>query len=93
MDIASCFRMPLYFILSGLFFKDYGGFKYFMVKKTNKLAIPWLFFFVLNIIFFPFLLCGLFPTLYEKPVVGTNYFFCFYFEKSNNMPSAIWFLL
>jgi fucose 4-O-acetylase-like acetyltransferase len=26
-------RMPLYFILSGLFFKDYGGFCEFMLKN------------------------------------------------------------
>ena len=29
-------RMPLYFILSGLFFKDYGGGYNFFIKKTNK---------------------------------------------------------
>lgn len=34
------FRMPLYFVLSGLFFKTYGGFANFVKKKTNKLLIP-----------------------------------------------------
>lgn len=53
MELASCFRMPLYFILSGLFFKDYGGFKFFLVKKTNKLAIPWLFFYTFYAALFP----------------------------------------
>lgn len=28
-------RMPLYFILSGLFFKDYGGFINFLTKKNE----------------------------------------------------------
>ncbi len=28
-------RMPLYFILSGLFFKDYGGWIKFFIQKTN----------------------------------------------------------
>lgn len=36
-------RMPLYFILSGLFFKDYGGFLNLLVKKANKILIPFLF--------------------------------------------------
>ena len=27
--------MPLYFILSGLFFKSYGGVKNFFIKKIN----------------------------------------------------------
>lgn len=30
-------RMPLYFILSGMFFKDYGGFKNLLIKKVNKI--------------------------------------------------------
>ena len=42
-------RMPLYFILSGLFFKQYEGFKGFLTRKTNKLLIPFLFFFLLMI--------------------------------------------
>ena len=39
------FRMPLYFILSGLFFKQYEGIVGFLKRKTNKLLIPFLFFF------------------------------------------------
>lgn len=39
-----CFRMPLYYFLSGLFFKEYGGMKDFVVRKVNKLVIPYLFF-------------------------------------------------
>lgn len=30
------FRMPLYYILSGLFFKEYNGFFDFIIRKTNK---------------------------------------------------------
>lgn len=41
------FRMPLYFVLSGLFFKEYSGFAEFLVRKTNKLLIPFLFFYML----------------------------------------------
>ena len=40
-------RVPLYFVLSGMFFKDYGGFISTVWKKTNKLIIPFLFFFLL----------------------------------------------
>lgn len=38
------FRMPLYFFLSGLFFKKYSSFKEFLIKKTNKILIPYFFF-------------------------------------------------
>lgn len=43
-------RMPLYFILSGLFFKDYGNIVNFIIKKINKLVIPFGFFFTLYLI-------------------------------------------
>ena len=45
-DALSSFRMPLYFILSGLFFKLYEGFVDFVKRKVNKLLIPFLFFLV-----------------------------------------------
>lgn len=37
-------RMPLYFFLSGIFFKDYGGFKPTLLKKTDRLLVPAIFF-------------------------------------------------
>lgn len=44
-EIFEQLRMPLYFILSGLFFKDYaGGLREFLLRKTNKILIPYLFF-------------------------------------------------
>lgn len=39
-------RMPLYFILSGLFFKDYGGLGHLFKKKFNKILFPFLFFYL-----------------------------------------------
>ena len=34
------FRMPLYFFLSGLFFKQYSGIFEFTIKKINNLIVP-----------------------------------------------------
>ena len=34
------FRMPLYYFLSGIFFREYAGLLSFSVKKINKLIIP-----------------------------------------------------
>ena len=45
-------RMPLYFMLSGLFFKNYGGGKYFFIKKVNKILIPFIFFYLLGYLIF-----------------------------------------
>ena len=48
--MMSLFRMPLYFILSGLFFKTYDGFFPLFKKKTNKLLIPFFFVFIFTIL-------------------------------------------
>lgn len=45
-------RMPLYFILSGLFFKTYDGFGDFIRRKTNKILVPFLFFYLLAYVIF-----------------------------------------
>lgn len=45
-------RMPLYFILSGLFFKDYGGLFQLLLKKTDKILIPFLFFYISGYLLF-----------------------------------------
>ena len=39
-------------MLSGLFFKTYGGFKNFIVKKTNKILLPFIFFYLLGYVAF-----------------------------------------
>ena len=45
-NIFDQMRMPLYFILSGLFFKDYaGGIKEFLLRKVNRILIPYIFFY------------------------------------------------
>lgn len=47
----SMLRMPFYFTLSGLFFKDYGGFRT-ILKKVNKLLVPFVFFYTLSYLSF-----------------------------------------
>lgn len=49
-------RMPLYFFLAGMFFKEYTGFLDFVIRKTNKLVIPFLFFCLISVI--PLLISG-----------------------------------
>lgn len=46
------FRMPLYYFLSGCFFKPYNGFVDFIKRKTNKLLVPFFF----SYLFFSFLI-------------------------------------
>lgn len=49
------FHMPLFFVLSGLFYKDYESFIGFVKRKVNKLLIPFVFF-MITTSWIPFLL-------------------------------------
>lgn len=49
--LLSNLRMPLYFVLSGLFFKTYGSTANFTVKKLNKILVPLVFFYVIGEVF------------------------------------------
>ncbi|MBR5685531.1 MAG: acyltransferase family protein [Muribaculaceae bacterium] len=81
-DQVTSFRMPLYFILSGLFFKQYEGFIGFLKRKTNKLLIPFLFF-LLTTSVIPF------------AIINHDLSLKFFFTKMNGpvYNYAIWFLL
>lgn len=49
--MGTYFRMPLYFFLSGLFFKKYDCYVDFLHRKTNKLFVPYLVFALLGVAF------------------------------------------
>ena len=86
-------RLPLFFFLSGCFFKPYNGWLDFIKRRTNQLLIPFVFWFIVTNIFLVYLysLLGI-HIIYTQPVgiwhevvrfLRTDYFF--------NIP--IWFLL
>lgn len=86
------FRMPLYFFLSGCFFKTYGGFWDFTKRKLNKLLIPFLFFY--------FTVCCLIPRLAVDLL--NRHWYCLPYNKfltgflttGDGFPfGAVWFLL
>ena len=45
-SMIASFRMPLYFFISGIFFKSYEGLFGFFIRKINKLIVPFLFFYL-----------------------------------------------
>ncbi|MCQ2327085.1 MAG: acyltransferase family protein [Bacteroidales bacterium] len=85
------FRMPLYFVLSGLFFKEYSGFSNFFKRKINKLLIPFFAFYILFSIIFPNLMSVIAPDFIPLNHLGMRSLTGIYYEKSYNIP--IWFLL
>ena len=47
-NMLQTFRVPLYYFLSGLFFKSYGSLREFTIRKTNNILVPLLFFYLLT---------------------------------------------
>ena len=89
--VGNTFRMPLYYFLSGLFFKPYNGFFNFAIRKANKLLIPFFFFYFCTGVIVPFILQELNVDMGIKSVIGWHSFIDFYNEKFTNIP--LWFLL
>lgn len=83
--ILGMLRMPFYFTLSGIFFKDYGGFMPTLTKKINKLFIPFIFFFTISYAIF----VGI--RLFIGGEIDIPYY-CFVTSKTM-VNIALWFLL
>ena len=87
--IMNLFRMPLYFVLSGLFFKTYEGLFPFLKKKTNKLLIPFLFSFLFVVIPFTVILCK----MNGEEITALGLFWGEYGKLNLGINGASWFLL
>ena len=66
-SMLSCFRMPLYFFISGVFFKSYEGLFGFILRKINKLIIPFLFFY-LSAFLMKYIVWKIAPGVFQLPV-------------------------
>lgn len=91
-NIIKSIRLPLYFFLSGCFFKTYGGFADFLKRKLNKLLLPFLFWFCFSLglaAFFYFIFDLKLFSYYELNIhsILANTFYGTYPN------SPIWFLL
>ncbi len=83
--VLGMLRMPLYFTLAGMFFKDYGGFTPTLVKKLNKLFVPFIFFFTISYLNFVAI------KLFLGGEIDIPYY-CFLTSKTM-VNVALWFLL
>ncbi len=108
LPLLGALRMPLYFILSGLFFKDYGSLFNLIIKKTNRLIIPLMFFAsielliisfqtplsILDNIALPFIKPGImnFPTWFLLCLFWVNIFYYFIHTKCHKIYTKIIFV-
>lgn len=88
------FRMPLYYFLSGIFFKNYSGFIDFSIRKINKLLIPYVFFFLIS--YLAGIICY-FLDFYEKGILLEPFKWSLILEiftgETISYNAPIWFLL
>lgn len=94
-DMLQAFRVPLYYFLSGLFFKTYDGFGDFARRKTNNIIVPFAFFY-LAACALAFILCaGL--HFDQKGLIGDTFRWQYIFdpltEREYHYSVALWFLL
>lgn len=93
-DFFKAFRMPLYFFLSGVFFKTYDGFFSFAKRKVNKLLIPFIFWYVVGSVCISILLYRVWGIVLER---ADNFSFWGsmgeFFTREDFPNSPIWFLL
>lgn len=85
---SDALRMPLYFLLSGLFFKTYNGFQSFFIKKVNNLIVPFLFWLLIA-----YLLVSIGRLMITKETYDISNLFKWFFTHEIDFNIAIWFLV
>ena len=83
-DALCIMRMPLYFFLSGLFFKPYENYHGFLIRKVNKLLIPFLFFRIVSCIIGP---------LANKTPIEWHTMWDFLYTQLSAPNTPLWFLM
>lgn len=91
-SMLSCFRMPLYFFISGVFFKSYEGLGGFVVRKINKLIIPFLFFYV-SAFLLKYIVWKIAPGVFHLPVSWRELLVLFHGHELIKFNPPIWFLI
>ena len=89
----SSMRLPLYFFLSGCFFKPYNGWLDFLKRKTNKLLIPFVFWFIVTNILIIYLYSLLNIHVFYSQPVGIWHEVVRFIQKGKFFNIPIWFLL
>ncbi|MCD8031948.1 MAG: acyltransferase [Bacteroides sp.] len=91
-SMIAAFRMPLYFFISGLFFKSYEGFRGFALRKINKLLIPFLFFYV-GAFLLKYVVWLVAPGTFQQPVSWNELLLIFQGHSLIKFNPPIWFLV
>lgn len=91
-SMISCFRMPLYFFISGIFFKSYEEFAGFLIRKINKLLIPFTFFYITAFLL-KYVVWKIAPGVFHLPVQWSEMLVIFHGHDLIKFNPPIWFLI
>lgn len=91
-SIIASFRMPLYFFISGIFFKSYEGFLGFFLRKINKLIIPFTFFYI-GAFLLKYIVFVVAPKAFQMPVSWSELLLVFQGHDLIKFNPPIWFLI
>lgn len=91
-SMIACFRMPLYFFISGIFFKSYEGLPGFLIRKINKLLIPFTFFYV-GAFLLKYITWRIMPGVFHLPVAWSEMLAIFHYHELIKFNPPIWFLM
>lgn len=91
-SMIASFRMPLYFFISGIFFKSYEGFFGFFLRKINKLIIPFTFFYV-GAFLLKYIVWKVAPSVFYMPVSWSELLLVFQGHELIKFNPPIWFLI
>lgn len=78
--------MPLFFTLSGFFFKDSGGWLLNLVKKCNKILIPFIFFYTVAFVI-------VMAKVWAGADIAHSYMAFFFSKDALTINGVLWFLL
>ena len=90
--VLSSFTMPLYFFVSGLFFKSYEGFAGFLARKADKLLVPFLIFY-LGAFLLMYGISKAVPGTFRLPVRWSELLLVFRGHELIRFNPPIWFLI
>ena len=90
--LLTCFCMPLYFFVSGLFFKSYEGLTSFVIQKINRLLIPFLVFY-LGAFLLMYVTSKLLPGTVRLPVRWNELLLVFRDHELIRFNPPVWFLI
>lgn len=92
-DALQAFRLPMYYFISGFFFKLYSGFADFTRRKVNNILVPFVFFvvlaYVVRVLEYGFRLLVGADSIDIDPIRLVEPFFLRYWEVT----TPLWFLL